>query len=238
MAASHALPPLRTDPEALRAGLLARLRRDPRAWGEERSRWTLAGLRAHDPDVADYSVAGLWRLLRRLAIHWKRGRDHLHSPDPDYDAKLASLAVCRAEVAAAPDRVRLVFLDELTYYRQPTIGWGYAAAGSAEPWAQRTPRFNTPTRVLGALDPTTGQVTAVQGRTLGVAALVPFYAQLCTAAPEVTRWYVVQDNWPVHTHPDLLVELEPQTAPVPWYRPRSRPTEPSPRAGARWGEWA
>jgi DDE superfamily endonuclease len=133
--------------------------------------------------------------------------------------------------------VRLVFLDELTYYRQPTLGSGYAAAGSAEPWARRAPRFNSPTRVVGVLEPSTGQVTAVQARSIGVAALVQFYARLQAAAPAVARWYVAQDNWPVHTHPDLLAALEPQLAPFPWYRPRGWPTAPAPRAVARWGAW-
>jgi hypothetical protein len=39
--------------------------------------------------------------------------------------------------------------------------------------------------------------------------------------------YVVEDNWPVHYHPDVLVALQPQQTQFPLKTPRSWPTEPS-----------
>ena len=66
--------------------------------------------------------------------------------------------------------------------------------------------------------------------------LVAFYQALCRAYPDAERIYVIQDNWPVHTHPDLLVALEPQETRWPWYRPPNWPTEPSASAIRRWGE--
>ena len=51
------------------------------------------------------------------------------------------------------------------------------------------------------------------------------------------RLYVVQDNWPVHYHPDLLVALEPQRLLRRWppKRPPAWPDTPSPAAARKWG---
>ena len=57
------------------------------------------------------------------------------------------------------------------------------------------------TRLAGALNAATGQVTVVQGTRLGVEPLVRFYEQLCATYP-AQRLYLVQDNWPVHFHPE------------------------------------
>ena len=38
-----------------------------------------------------------------------------------------------------------------------------------------------------------------------------------------------------HAHPDVLVALEPQESPWPWYRPANWPSEPSPTAQRRFG---
>jgi transposase len=176
------------------------------------------------------SRSGIWRLLREWRIRWKRARDHLRSPDPDYDAKLDRLAACRALAEDDPDHQILLFQDELTYYRQPSLAGGWAVAGSKEPLAERSQRSNTATRVAAAVNALTGQVTGLQLPRLGVAQLVRFYEQLCQTYPQARRLYLVQDNWPVHAHPDLLAALEPQENPFPWLRPPAWPTTPSPTA--------
>lgn len=154
----------------------------------------------------------------------------MHSPDPDYAAKLAQVATGQALVQRDPSRSLLLFQDELTYYRQPTVAQGFAAATSAGPRVERSHRANTTTRVVATLDFLTGQVTALQASQIGVRQLLRFYEALVAQAPGVERIYLVQDNWPVHFHPDVLAALEPQTSPFPWIYPRSWPTEPSPRA--------
>ena len=128
------------------------VRRDPRLFGEERSRWTLAAIQRAVAWMAELqSVAGVWRMLGRLGVHWKLGQDHLVSPDPAYAAKLVYLQEIRAAVLHDPDRQILVFQDEMTYYRQPTLAAGYDLAGTARPRAERSYRANTPTRVAAAL---------------------------------------------------------------------------------------
>jgi hypothetical protein len=196
---------------------------------QPQSRWTLRALRDGVPSFWAYSLSGVWRILARHKLHRRRGRDHLHSPDPAYRAKLARVEQCRAEVVAGPAEAVLLYLDEVTYYRQPSLGYAYAATRSTDPRAERSLRSNTPTRVIGALDPQTGRVVARQWAKLDVPALIRFYQALVVAYPG-RRIYLVQDNWPVHFHPDLLAALEPQTSPFPFLTPPSWPTEPSPRA--------
>lgn len=202
---------------------------DPRAYGQAESRWTLAGLRAVVPQFAGGSCSGIWRVLRGYRLRWKRARDHLHSPDPTYQQKLAHLATIRTHVDAQPVGAVLLYLDEVTYYRQPSLARAYAPMGSADPRAERSTRSNTTTRVIGALDAHTGRVVFRQQTRIGVPALIGFYRDLAAAYPG-QRLYVVLDNWPVHFHPNILAALEPQRSPPPFYRPPSWPTEPSTKA--------
>jgi DDE superfamily endonuclease/Winged helix-turn helix len=194
------------------------------------SRWTLAAIRQVCVWLRDYSRSGVWRVLRSLDIHWKRGRQHVHSPDPDYDAKLARVAALRDLVAGDPDRQLLLFQDELTYYRQPTVGSSYGPAGHPQPLAELSYARNTATRVVATLNGRTGQVAYLQAGHIGVRELVRCYAALCAQHPTAQRIYLVQDNWPVHFHPDVLAALEPQDNPFPWVYPRHWPTAPSPQA--------
>jgi hypothetical protein len=181
------------------------------------------------PTFAGASLSGVWRVLDDAKLQRKRGRDHIHSPDPRYRRKVAYLETIRTHVEAAPLGAVMLFLDEVTYYRQPSIGYGYAEAGSANPRAERSTRSNTATRVIGALDAATGQVLVHQRTKIGVPALIRVYRDLVAAYPG-RRIYLVQDNWPVHYHPDVLAALEPQRAPFPLLRPRSWPDQPAPNA--------
>lgn len=114
--ASRPFPPLRRSERAQgRDGLLDLLACDPAAHGLEQARWTLASLRAVVPGFAEASVSGISRMLKESGIRWKRGRDHIHSPDPDYVAQVAHLQTIRALVAASPDAAVLLYLDEVTY---------------------------------------------------------------------------------------------------------------------------
>jgi hypothetical protein len=181
------------------------------------------------PEFAGASRSGILRVLAQYRLKRKRGRDHLHSPDPAYQEKVSYLAVVKARVAAAGDAAVLLYGDELTYYRQPSIGYAYAEAGRAEPRAERSTRSNTTTRIVGALDAATGRVVARQQGKIGVPALIRFFRELVAAYPG-RRIFLVLDTWPVHYHPDVLAALEPQTSPFPYFRPRSWSDTPSPRA--------
>ncbi|HET8647866.1 MAG TPA: transposase, partial [Vicinamibacteria bacterium] len=203
------------------------MHREPRQFGQAQSRWTLAALQRVCHWLADYTPSGIWRVLDRLDLHWKRGRDAIHSPDPDYDAKRAYLADRAAEVQAASPRLVLLYGDELTYYRQPTLASAYGAAGPTQPLARRSYRSNTATRVVGALNALTGQVSVLQASRIGVRALITFYEQLCREYAAAERLDLVLDNWPIHFLPDVLAALEPQDWPWPWVRSPGVKDEPS-----------
>jgi hypothetical protein len=66
--------------------------------------------------------------------------------------------------------------------------------------------------------------------------LVAFYQQLCAAYGDAQRLYVVQDNWPVHFHPDVLVALEAQETRWPFPRPKSWAATASKRAVRKWAQ--
>lgn len=173
-----------------------------------------------------HTVAGLWQLLRRLGIHYKRARDYLHSPDGHYTEKLAWITECLQCVRCEPQRYVILYMDEFTFYRQPTLASAYALQGTSQPLAHRSYRSNTTGRILSALNALTGQVTYYLGSRISLLALRQFYYQLCEVYPEAERLYVVQDNWPVHAHPDVMVVLEPQDYPWPATLPPNWSTEP------------
>jgi hypothetical protein len=213
------------------------LRREPRTVGvAPRTRWTLATLLAACPWLRLRTPAGLHGLLDRLDISYQRARDYVRSPDADYEAKLAAVAAAVATASEAAGTVVAVYLDELTYYRQPSLAATYGARGD-QPRAQRSYAANTVTRVLGTLDPRDGRVVAWQGSKVDARQLVRFYRQLRQAYPAAQRLYVIQDNWPVHFHPDVLAALEPQETPFPLRVPPHWSRDPSPTAQQGWGDW-
>ena len=203
--------------------------------GIERTRLRLSDFGRACEALADLSESGLCRLLHRFEVHWKRGRDYVHSPDPDYLAKLAYNRTILLKVLSELDRFAFLFQDEMTYSRHPSVAFAYEAAGAAQPRARRSYQKEKETRLAATLDLRDGRVHFWQGKTFGIEALVSFYQQLRESMPEPQRLYIEVDNWPVHFHPDVLVALEPQQFPWPVYRPSNWPKEPRRKAQEKWG---
>lgn len=180
------------------------LHRSPRQAGLSRSRWWLGGIRQAVAELRGYTLAGIWKLLKRLRLHYKRGREYLHSPDPDYALKLTYVSAAFQQAQTAPKQVVMLYQDELTYYRRPSVARAYAPAGSKHPLARLGYRANTTRRISGSLNALTGQFHAQQLARFGVAELKRYYRLLEAAYPDAQSIYLVQDNWPVHRHPDLL----------------------------------
>lgn len=173
-------------------------------------------------------MSGLWQLLHRLGIHYKRGRQYVHSPDPDYSEKLAVIQTCLLRAWYDPEHYVFLYLDEFSYYRQPTVARDYEARGHTQPLACLSHTSNNRFRGIGALNAVTGQVTYQQRSRIDLPCLVHFYDSLCATYPGV-HIYVAQDNWPVHYHPDILAHLEPQRFTWPIKTPGNWPSEPSPK---------
>lgn len=206
------------------------MRERPAASGQSQTRWTLHGLQQACPWLRVKSLAGMHQVLKRLQIHWKRGRAHLHSPDPDYRSKLSEIWQWIRVVQGDADQRVLLFGDEFGFYRQPSLANDYERAGKTQPLAELGHRTNTCWRLAGALNAWTGQVTYVGHAHFTIKLLVDFFIQIVATYPRVETIYLVLDNWPVHFHPDVLAALQPQSFPWPLHRPWNWPTEPSQQA--------
>lgn len=191
------------------------------------ARWSLEHLRAVCHWLADYSLSGVWRLLDDWGLRYKRGRHYVHSPDPEYAAKRDYAAWCVARARAHYPRVVTLYLDELTYYRLPSLAGAWAARGAkAQPLAPVGYSKNKRRRVVATLDAVTGRALFEQAWKIGVARLAAFYPRLRAAYPAAEVSYVIQDNWPIHFWPEVVrsaqrvgIELVALPTYAPWLNP-------------------
>jgi hypothetical protein len=176
------------------------------------------------------SAATVSRLLTRLGIHYKRGREYVHSPDRNYWPKVNLIEQLRLRAYYQPDRYVFLYLDELTYYRQPSLARSYEAQGAQQPLAYRSYQTNTASRIVGTLNALTGQVLYRQRSRTTIPCLTGFWYEIHNAYAWAETIYIVVDNWPVHFHPDVLAPLQPQHLPWSPTLPANWPTSPSPKA--------
>lgn len=212
----------------MRVELSETLRRSPRQAGLPRSRWWLAGIRQAVPGLAAYSLSGVHGVLRRFGLYYKRGRQSVHSPDADYDLKLAYIAAAQQQAQQAPHRIVMLYEDELTYYRRPSVAQAYARCGQRG-WAADTGwKSNTKRRVAAVLNIHTGQVIAWQRSRFDRRTLIRFYAAVERAYPQAERIFIVLDNWPVHFHPEIVLAFQDRKITflrLPTYAPWTNPVE-------------
>jgi transposase len=193
-------------------------------------RWRLRTIRASLSWLQGYSLSGVWRLLRRYKLCLRSARVQHYSPDPEYISKVQTLLASLQEAAAQPERVTLVFLDEMGYHRwpAPASDWTLPAPAPA-PYAQRGGANNQQWRIIGALNACTGQTTYYDAYIAGRKQLIMFYQQLAAAYPAAEVIYVVQDNWSIHKHPDVLAAVAAlgriQLIWLPTYAPWLNPIE-------------
>lgn len=178
-----------------------------------------------------YTLSGVWRWLRRrVGVKLRSGRVQQFSPDPEYRKKVSRLKRCLKEAAHKPSHTELVFLDETGYTRwpDPAVDWA-APAPSPAPRAERKGSNNGLWRIAGTMNARTGKVTYVDDYIVGRKKLIKLYRRLTKAYPRAKTLYVVQDNWSIHTHDDVLEALQeyPQIQPVwlPTYAPWLNPIE-------------
>jgi len=210
--------------------LLEYVHQAPENFQQTGSRWSLASLLKCCKWMQINSCSGMCRLLQRLGIRYKRARDYLHSPDRDYADKVSYIQACLEMTRAEPEHYVLLYLDEFAFERQPTLERTYEEQGSICPLAYLSHRSNTQCRGLGALNALTGQVLYLQRTHITTAVLSAFYAQIASAYPQADTIFVVQDNWPVHVHPDVLARLQPQRSPFWPHVPDNWSDQPSRRA--------
>ena len=192
------------------------------------SQWRLENIRAAVARLQDYTLSGVWRVLRRYGLKLRTASVQQYSPDPDYEPKLAHLLACLSQTAQDPTNTVFVFLDEMGYYCWPEVAkvWTQAAPMPAPP-ADRHQAKQQQWRVIGALNALTGQVDYLDGYIVGRAKVIQMYQHLVECYPHAGRIYVAQDNWSIHKHPDVeaalgqLPLIEPVWLPTyaPWLNP-------------------
>ncbi len=226
--------------EARKAHVVDRLRQGPGPEAQQAqaatpagpppSRWRLRAMQATFPWWADLTLSGVWRALRRLGLGLRSAQVQQYSPDPDYLTKEAHLLACLREAATCPDEIVALFLDEMGYTRwpAPATEWG-PVAPAPHPQAERAGSKQQFWRVIGALNALTGQVDFLDGYIVGREKVSAFYRHLDRVYPDARRMYLIQDNWSIHTHPDVLATLDalPRLEAVflPTYAPWLNPIE-------------
>jgi hypothetical protein len=198
----------------------------PTPQGPVPSRWTLITIRATFDWLAGYTLSGLRRLLNHLDLGLHSAAVQQFSPDLDYAAKHVRLMRALGQARRHPGQVEAIFLDEMGYTRWPEPGPDY---GGPTPLADRRGSNNGLWRLIGGLNARTGQLNYLDNYIVGRAKVIQFYKQLVAAYPEAEQLYVIQDNWSIHTHPEVLAALEgmQQVKPVwlPTYAPWLNPIE-------------
>ena len=213
--------------ETLRAGPGEAARQEVAAGesGPAPSRWTLRTIRVSVDWLTEYPLRGGWRVLQACGLGLHGARARLFSPDPDYRSKVRHLYRCLRAAARHPDTVGALFLDEFGYHRWPEVASTWGPEAAVAPRAGNNQQWRT----SGALNALTGQVNYLDGYLVGRQQVIQFYAQLTCAYPTLDRLYVLQDNWNIHSHPDVLTALAqyPRITPVwlPTYAPWLNPIE-------------
>jgi len=203
------------------------VRRSPRLFGLTRSRWRLADLGRVVPWLRARAPASIWRILRRLEVRDKRGRAYFHSPDLAYDSKLAAVTAAPLLAHAHPGAVVLLYEDEFTSHRRPTLSRDWAPRRADAPRADQGLGTNKRHRIAACLEATTGRVVFRQRHRFDRKTLLRLYAAVVAAYPDAEVIFLAQDNWPVHVHPDVLAALPASITllPLPTYAPWTNPVE-------------
>lgn len=215
MAASHLFPP--RSQSALKSELELVLGQSPENYDQPQSRWTLKAIGQVVSCLHGYTMAGIWRVLRSMRIRHLRGRQYVHSPDRYYKEKLKYLLDVIRNYD--PQRQEIYFMDQLTVYLHPSVGYDWAKAHK-QPLARQGYRSNRTFRICGAINCFTGQIEHLIRGKISIPALVQFFHQLLDKHPGKTI-FIVLDNWTVHWHPDIRAVLQEQAFPFSMNLPAS-----------------
>lgn len=71
------------------------------------------------------TLSAICQRLQRFDLRYKRGRQHVHSPDPLYDEKLAQIERARDLAVQSPQQVVFLYQEEHTANLRPLVGRSY-----------------------------------------------------------------------------------------------------------------
>lgn len=194
-------------------------------------RWLLRTIRENVAELKDYTLSGVWYYLKRAGVSWRLASLRQWSPDPEYQSKLEHLLGCLEEAGRFPGEIELIFMDEAGFFRWPTPAkaWAQAAPLPAPCAYHAGTENNSQWRLIGGLNTYSGQVNFLSNYIVGRRQVIAWYHQLNDTYPHAKKIYVAQDNWSIHTHPDVLGAIQqfPHIEPVwlPTYSPWLNPIE-------------
>lgn len=183
------------------------LAQSPRRYGLESNRWSLQLLQQTIKWLTNCTKAGTWQLLKRLGFSRKQALSFIRSPDPFFKLKVRKIKQAFSQALWHPEKVALLFQDEMSYLRQPDITATWGLTGGTQPRVYRAATNNRLTRIGGAIDGITGQLFYLQGDKFGIKKMQDLY-QLIRQNYDQPDVLVVQDNWPIHKHPDVLQTVQ------------------------------
>ena len=200
----------------------------PRAYGWCRTRWSCATLAAtlQTKHGIEVSAETIRRWLHEIGWVWKRAKLGAKDDDPHRIERLARIRFAHDNLQA---HEIMVFADELDIHLLPKVGAAWMLQGTQD--EIMTPGTNEKYYLAGALHLATGKVRYC----LGPCKNNGLFRELLTLldhtypASEVTRIYVVVDNYCIHKakaveqwlahHPRFALLW------LPTYCPRANPIE-------------
>lgn len=176
----------------------------PQRYGLAGNRWNLDFIRRAVGWLTDCTKAGAWQILKRLGFSRQQALSFIRSPDPFFQLKVRAISQAFSRALWHPEKVVVLFQDEMSYERQPDTATTWGLTGETQPRVQRATTGNQLTRIGAAMDAITGQLFYLQTSKFGVDKMQTLY-QLIRHSYDQPSIFVVQDNWHnVHNHPAVL----------------------------------
>lgn len=183
------------------------LQQSPWQAGLSRSRWWLDGIRQVVSWLQQCCLATVSQTLVRWKLVYRRGRRAVHWPDWEYSSKVKRPRTISWYRRQQPAQIVQVYEDDLTSYRKPTVAQGYALASRRAARADQGQGHNSTRRVAACLDTHTGQLLGGPRAEFDRHTLLRFYQFVEQSYPQADQMFLIQDNWPVHWHADLVAGL-------------------------------
>lgn len=178
--------------------LIELVSRRPTDYGEYRPTWTrellvkvmtrLTGLRVH--------VGTMSRALQQIGARRGRPRPVVRCPWPKRKKNRRLRGIRRLLEDLPPDEV-VVYQDEVDIHLNPKIGLDWMNRGQQKEVV--TPGQNEKRYLAGAMNPTTGRLTVVEGEKKNSWLFVTQLAALAEDYPEAKRIHVILDNYRIHS---------------------------------------
>lgn len=181
----------------------------PSDFGYLLTRWTLQLLQTwvNSTYKVLLTLSALSKILKTAHLYYRRAQHYLHSPDLAYKEKESAIKQVLIKSQHNEDMV-VFFQDEHTYHTKPTLAKAYATPQEPKK-IDLGYTSNLDRRVSAFLNPNTGDTHFTLRNQFKVPTLILQYKEL-TELYKGKTIYIIQDNWPVHFHPDIVTALRPQ----------------------------